>query len=403
MKPRHRCIIVLAAAVLFTLAPSAWAGARKYKILHNFGSSSDGAAPYGPPTRDEQGNLYGTTVAGGGSGCGGNGCGTVFQLTPKGNGKWGEQILYAFTDTGHGYAFPEGNLVRADSGNLYGFAKSDYCCYTAIFELSPGSGGWNFSPIWTQGASPGLLMDGVGNLYGAMGYHAGPVAELSLGTDGWTYTDLCDSCSPSAPLSWDSHGNLYGTQLIGGNGPPKCPGSGGCGYAFQVAPNGDGTWTCHVLYRFANFPTDGYYPYAGLTIDASGTAYGVTSAGGKYDNGTFFKLTLQADGRWKETILYQFPNCNDGCGPLNTLVFDKTGALYGSAAGGSTACGYTCGVVFKFSPQKNGTWKYSVVRKFNSSDGAFPYGVVLDSKGNIFGTTQAGGTYGGGVAFEITP
>jgi hypothetical protein len=60
-------------------------------------------------------------------------------------------------------------------------------------------------------------------------------------------------------------------------------------------------------------------------------------------------------------------------------------------------------VVFKLSPQKNGTWKYSVIHKFTGADGGFPYGVILDDKGNLYGTTQAFGKYNAGVAFEITP
>jgi hypothetical protein len=170
-----------------------------------------------------------------------------------------------------------------------------------------------------------------------------------------------------------------------------------------MTPNGDGTWTYHVLWRFAKSGTDGYYPYAGLTVDASGNAYGLTSAGGKYGTGTFFKLTRTKTGPWKETILYQFPNCADGCGPSFTLVPDEAGNLYSSGAGGLDCGGISCGTVFKLAPQKNGTWKYSVVHKFNGNDGAFPYGVTLDDKGNVFGTTMNGGKYNMGVAFEITP
>ena len=400
-----------ALAACLILAPASWAGV-KYKVLHNFGAGADGRQPSGPLLLGPEGSLFGVTSNGGGSACGGAGCGTVFELVPRGIGRWSERVLYGFADTGHGYAFPKGNLVQAASGNLYGWAGSYYCCYTAVLELSPGPGRWGVDWVWTNGSGPGLLLDQAGNLYGFMGYDAGPIAELSPGSDGWTYTDLYNFCPPPgcydgsepvAPLSWDVHGNLYGTTLFGGNEPPKCLGSAGCGVAFQMTPNGDGTWTYNVLWRFAATKTDGYYPYAGLTVDASGTAYGATWGGGKYGNGTFFKLTPTKSGLWTETILYQFPSCANGCGPSYTLVPDKAGNLYGSGAGGSTACGYGCGVIFKFSPQKNGTWKYSVVHEFNGTDGAFPYGVVLDDKGNIFGTTNAGGKYNMGVTFEITP
>jgi hypothetical protein len=102
-------------------------------------------------------------------------------------------------------------------------------------------------------------------------------------------------------------------------------------------------------------------------------------------------------------VLYDFPNCANGCAPGGTLVFDKAGNLYGAGGGGSVSCGYTCGVVFKLTPQAGGKWKYSVVHKFNGNDGAFPWGVIVDGKGNLFGATENGGTYNSGVAFEITP
>jgi hypothetical protein len=168
-------------------------------------------------------------------------------------------------------------------------------------------------------------------------------------------------------LSWDTHGNLYGTTLYGGNGSPKCPGNLGCGVAFQMTRNSDGTWTYHVMHRFANFPTDGQYP-SGLVVDASGNAYGVTGLGGAHQSGTIFKMTPTTGGHWKQTVLYDFPNCADGCFPGRTLAFDKGGNLYGVSSGGVANCGgYTCGVVFKLAHQKSGTWTYGVVHKFTGN------------------------------------
>jgi uncharacterized repeat protein (TIGR03803 family) len=118
--------------------------------------------------------------------------------------------------------------------------------------------------------------------------------------------------------------------------------------------------------------------------------------------GTAFKLSKTRSGQWKETILHDF-DFTHGAGPLGTLVFDKAGSLYGTAwTGGSGQCG--CGLVFKLSPGKSGKWTYSVVHEFTGPDGANPAaGVILDSQGNLYGTTQSGGAYGGGVIFEITP
>ena len=166
-----------------------------------------------------------------------------------------------------------------------------------------------------------------------------------------------------------------------------------------MTPNGDGTWTYHVLHRFSG-GADGYYPYGSLTVDASGSVYGTTTHGGPHGNGNVFKL-VQAGRRWKLTVLYGFPNSDDGLAPGNDLVFDKAGNLYGTA--GSPACHGGCGVTFELSPQKNGKWNYSVLHRFSMTDGNYPNGLTMDGEGNLFGTTTGGGKYGYGVVFEITP
>jgi hypothetical protein len=408
-------VLMGAFAVAMFLASSAL-GASKYKVLHTFGSGTDGSVPFGPLTLDEKGNLYGSTAAGGGLGCAGYGCGTIFELTRKANGEWSEKILHHFADNGDG-AGPSSNLVLDKSGNLYGTLDGAGPGQAALFELSPSSGNWKLSLLYHQYVSRGLVLDSAGNLYGSLGHGDlgdGALGELSPGAKGWTYKQLYSFCSPKGgcpdgdvsyfPLSWDAQGNLYGTTVFGGNGSPKCPGNLGCGVAFQMTPNADGTWTYHVMHRFADFPTDGQYPDGGLVVDKSGNAYGVAGLGGVHTNGTVFKMTPSTGGRWKQTVLYDFPNCADGCYPGRTLVFDKLGNLYGVSDGGLPDCGgYTCGVVFKLTRQKAATWMYSVVHKFTGKDGSFPWGVIVDDKGNLFGTTETGGTYNSGVAFEITP
>jgi len=278
-----------------------------------------------------------------------------------------------------------------------------------MFQLTPGPGAqWSFNPIWPSGCSGavGLILDATGNLYGEFGDDFnGDVGELSPGSNGWVYTKLYEFCpsgsncrdgiNPLAPFSWDAKGNLYGTTYNGGD--PRCY---SCGVAFQMTPNGDGTWTYHVLHRFLN-RKDGSSPYGSLTVDASGAAYGTTTYGGPYGNGNVFRLTPGKNGRWKLTVLYGFPNGTNGVAPGVNLVFDKAGNLYGIA--GTSNCGGTCGLIFKLSPTKSGPWNCTVVHRFNMTDGNFPNGLTMDSQGNLFGTTQAGGKYGYGVVFEITP
>lgn len=405
------------AFVLFALlSPSVLLG-QSYTLLHVFGANGDGSVPFGPPTLDGKGHVLGSTASGGGAGCEGYGCGTIFALTQKANREWGETILHSFTDNGDG-AGPEGNLVLDGAGHLYGTVSGAGVGQAAVFELSHSVGKWELNQIYQQYASSWLLLDSVGNLYGFFGkgdLGSGAIGELSPTANGWTYSQLYSFCSseggcpdgvePHAPLSWDTQGNLYGTTEYGGINNLPCPGSLGCGVAFQMTPNGDSSWTYHVMHRFASTKTDGQYPDGGLTIDAAGDAYGVTGEGGANANGTIFKMTPAKGGGWTQTVLYGFPNCADGCLPGGTMVFDNAGNLYGAASGGivGRGCGgYTCGVIFRLAPLANGRWGYDVIHKFIGSDGAFPWGVVYDGKGNLFGTTQAGGTYNSGVAFEIS-
>jgi uncharacterized repeat protein (TIGR03803 family) len=387
------------------------------KVLHNFaafGSTNDGSIPYGPLVLDAKGNVYGVTIDGG-NGCDADyGCGTAFELSPLRNGNWRETILHEFASTD---GSPWSALIFDATGNLYGTAMGGVSG-SGAYELSPGSEGWIFSVLYADGAGPGLLMDNLRNLYGAIGpgdyFGLGAIGELSPGSSGWTYTQLysftCDpTCgngyNPPAPPIWDGRGNLWGTMTMGGTGQPACISGEGCGVIFAMTPNGDGTWSYHVMHLFAASIYDGQRPYGSLVMDSAGNFYGSTWLGGRYNNGTIFKFS-HASGKWKETILYDFPNCHVGCQADGTLAMYGAGNLYGTADGGMNSCdGLACGVVFKLAPQTNGTWRYSMLYNFNiTSGGVSPfYGVILDSRGNLYGVTSSFGKYGGGTAFEITP
>jgi uncharacterized repeat protein (TIGR03803 family) len=388
------------------VTPSAAAGS-KFRILYNFTGGSDGGRPvlFAALAIGKAGNLVGPTAAGGyvGGDCP-YGCGTVFEMTRGAGGRWSESVLFEITDPmTQGYI--DSPLALDGQGDVYG------CNYSGpMFELTSGTGQWTttqwtFNPIWPWCDYPvGLILDDVGNLYGEFGNdETGGVSELSPSPDGWVYTNLYEFCqqqgcpdgvTPLAPFSWDAKGNLYGTTYSGGD--PHC----NCGVAFQMTPNGNGTWTYHVMHRFT-YHKDGADPAGSLTLDASGNAYGTTTYAGPHGNGNVFKLIPTKDGRWKLTVIYGFPNPNNGLAPGGDLVFDKAGNLYGMA--GSPNCNYTCGLIFKLSPQKNGKWNYSVLHRFNMSDGDYPNGLTADSQGNLYGTTRGGGKYGYGVVFELTP
>jgi len=179
----------------------------------------------------------------------------------------------------------------------------------------------------------------------------------------------------------------------------------GCGTAFQLSPNRDGSWTFHLMHTFAAFAGDGQTPAGSLVVDRNGSVYGTTSLGGPKLGGTIFKLTPSALGRnWVETELYTFADCTQGCQPSVGLVSDKAGNLYGAAGGGNLSCfGFACGVIFRLSPQRNGNWTYSVLHKFSGPDGNDPNKITIAPDGTIYGTTVFGGQNNIGVAFEITP
>jgi len=404
----------LLALIALSVSPLAWCGTQ-FKVLHNFGAGKDGSDPSGSLILGSKGNLFGVTGGGGTGQCSDYGCGTVFELIPQSDGRWKEVTLRSFAGGGGGAA-PQGALVFDHLGNLYGTMAGDNGAATwGVFELVRLEG-WTVSVLYMDAAGPGLIIDSLGNLYGAMApglYRYSAIAELSRGADGRAYTPLYSFCAKygcpdgedlPAPPIWDGKGNLFGTTYEGGIGQPACWTSFGCGVIFEMTPNGGGTWTYHVLHRFASHTTDGQTPDAGLVMDAAGNFYGNTSLGGAYGNGTIFKFSF-VGGRWKKTVLYDFPNYADGVLPGEMMVFDKQGNLYGATeSGGLVGCGgYTCGVVFKLTPQKSGRWSYTVLHKFTGADGGFPWGVIVDSKGNIFGTTAEFGKYQAGTAFEIMP
>jgi len=211
-----------------------------------------------------------------------------------------------------------------------------------------------------------------------------------------------DGYHPEAGLILDAAGNLYGTTYWGGNY--------GDGTVFELTPNGSGGWTETVLYNFCSQTgcADGANPAAGLIFDAAGNLYGTTYGGGTYNYycsggcGTVFKLTPQAGGGWTETVLHSFGNVlGDGFLPDAGLIFDVAGNLYGTTYAGGA---YGQGAVFELTPTGGGGWTVNVLFSFNYTDGFGPSAaLIFDAAGNLYGTTILGGNYGAGTVFELTP
>jgi len=388
--------------------------------VYSFNGSGGGPSlPYAGLIVDNSGHLYGTTEFGGTYNQG-----TVFEVTANPDGNWTESVLYSFTG-GQDGGQPSGGLMLDASGTLYGtttLGGSQNCNLGcgAIFTLTPTSGGWTESLIYTftggsDGRAPyaGLVSDAQGTLYGTtlMGGNigagcssgCGTVFSLSHSTGAWKENVLYafaggnDGESPYAGLTFDAAGNLDGTTYAGGTY--------GNGTVFRLTPDSSGNWTESVLYTFTG-RRDGKHPLGGVVIDKAGNFYGTASKGGAQGYGVVFKLASTSHGAWQERVLHTFGNA-PAATPVAGLVMDGSGSLYGTTMLGAdlTSCGGGCGTLFKLSPASGGGWTFAVLHLFGRNmDGYHPSGrLTLDLAGNLYGTTQAGGADGAGLVFEIVP
>jgi uncharacterized repeat protein (TIGR03803 family) len=261
--------------------------------------------------------------------------------------------------------------------------------------------------------SSGLIEDKAGNLYGATGIggadNAGTVYKLAPdGTETvlYSFTGGNDGAGPGGNLVRDKAGNIYGATGIGG--------ANGAGTIFKLANSG----ALSVLYAFKG-GSEGNGPQ-GVIADSAGNLYVAMNYGGDVTDcpgaqyipagcGTLFKLAPDGTG----TVLYSFTGGSDGETPYGSLVVDKSGTLYGTTeTGGGTGCtgfGPGCGTVFAITPDGSERILYAFK---GGRDGAYPRaGLIMDSKGNLLGTTYSGGnskgvcafTDGCGTVFEVTP
>ncbi len=348
---------------VFGMTPEA-DGSWGESVLLSFKIGPDGDYPWASLTVDQAGNLYGTTGGGGNSNCYFDyGCGVVFKLSPNKDGTWAESELYTFTGGNDG-EYPRSFLIFDPAGNLYSTtANGGTYGDGVVFRLTPNSDG-----TWTEEV-----------------LHA-----FSGGNDG---------NGPSG-LIFDAAGNLYGATGAGG--------ADGYGVVFKLKPNPDGSWTEEVLHQFTG-GKDGSGP-SGVIFDAAGNLYGTAGSGGSYGAGVAFKLMPNPNGSWEDEVLHEFTGGNDGGWPSG-LAFDAAGNLYGTTwGGGNPSClfGSGCGVVFRLTVDSNGAWHESVLHSFLDHPGGWPdAGVILDAAGNLYGTASnyfEGGCYGScGTVFEITP
>ena len=411
---------------------------------------ANGASPQGGLVADAKGNLYGTTYLGGGA----YGFGNVFELS-RANGGWKEKVLFNFTGGADGGG-PLDSLVFDASGNLFGTTISGgqgQCLWNGtqwygcgvVFELSPSGKTWqenvlfSFVPGQVKGVMPvgGLVFDGAGNLYGttyAAGVDGGPrysrtanginpptywgcndpgcggsVYELSPTQNGWQEKDIygftggSDGGVSEANLVFDAAGNLYGTTVYGGS--TGCVSGYGCGVVFEVSPGRRG-WSESVLHTFS--ATDGAYPQGSVTFDSQGNLYSTTSYGGSgncnvlYEPpgcGTVFRLKPGKAG-WKESVIYNFGDGDDGGMPFAAVIMDGQGELLGTTFDGGSAHE---GVVFKLAPSRR-SWKESVLYTFSYPGAGQPVAPLLAMPdGRLVDTSVNGGSQDYGAVFELIP
>jgi uncharacterized repeat protein (TIGR03803 family) len=250
-----------------------------------------------------------------------------------------------------------------------------------------------------------LVLDPAGNLYGTTtgggAYQSGTAYELSFqATGGWKETRLhdfgkgSDGGEPSASVTLDPAGNLYGTTALGG--------AYGCGTAFELTPGATGIWTEKILYDFSCPGNRNYPAYSNLIFDSAGNLYGTALWSGAYGQGAVFELTPAVSGRWTQQILHTFnSNLGDGVFPVGGLIFDAAGHLYGTTSAGGTRGG---GTVFELSSTTAG-WSESILHNFiiDGTNGSTPEAnLAIDATGNLYGTTTFGGSYHKGAVFELT-
>jgi len=448
--------------VLPVLLIATGASAYTHKKLYDFcakAGCADGYGPIGGLIADAQGNLYGNTFRNGRFGDSSKG-GTIFEMV-KGADGFTMKTLHNFCakpQCADGSLASYGGLIIDTNGNLYGTAGPNPS------GTGPNSGGvvyklshnadrshWTLKVLYafcsvkvgqvcTDGEYPieggltyageaaGVPYDGVSPLYGTTGGggtatgHHGVVYRLSRNAHGrWAETvlysfcvdaDCNDGSEPSASLTIDGAGNIFGVTYLGGaNVTPG--GRHEAGTVFELSPGPGDSWTHTVLYSFcalAHCP-DGRNPNTQLTLDAQGNLLGTTYNGGSRYVGVVFKLVPDGTAS-QESVLYTFcpqPGCPDGDQPLTPMLIEASGDMLGATnSGGEGRTDH--GVVYRLSGATQEVL-HAFCQERHCTDGDRPYGkLFVDAQGNIFGVTLEGGTHtdpsataGGGTVYELSP
>jgi uncharacterized repeat protein (TIGR03803 family) len=386
-----RCVPILFTAFILLLLPQR-AACQTETVLHNFNNGRNGGSPEWGVAADSRGNLYGTTLSGG------LGHGVVFELSFNGSGGWTETVLHSFTGGNDGKE-PSGPVILDGQGNLYGTTQAGGTHgYGVVFELKLVRGKWQeriLHNFWggSDGKFPiaGVIMTNSGNLYGTTynGFDSATVFELSPSDHGWTERVIYRTPTSGAGLTMDSAGNIFLASYWS---------------VLKLSRNDNGDWAGTVIHTFTGYPKDGYWASSHPVFDPAGDLFGATEAGGK-GYGLVYELIPLNDGTWTERILHYFQG-SDGNSPAGNIVLDAAGNIYGTTDWGGK---HVWGTVFELTPTGKDGYEHKIIWNFTGPDGVNPAGqLVLDSAGNLYGTTSRGGmtyndNYGLGIVFQVSP
>ena len=348
-------------------------------------NGTNGAGPQSGVILDAQGNIYGTTPV--------NGQGTVYKIAA---GTGIISTLASFNISNGSY--PLGLTLDAH-GNLYGTTKEggNGGGLGTVFEIATGAGGIgtgafstivNFSGPNGNGPATGLTLDAQGNFYGATegggASNIGSVFKIAAGTNSLSTVASFNGANGSTPapyqgyLTLDAQGNIYGATA----GTTSINGT-----VFKVAA-GSGTISTVATLGLGNFGQ----PEGGVVLDSKGNIYGTTIGSGPDLAGSVFKISA---GTGNLSIIANF-NGTNGDYPSGNLTIDSQGNLYGTTVAGGA---FGDGSVFEIAA---GTSAITTLFSFNGADGYEPQaGLTLDARGDLYGTTEAGGANHAGTVFEL--
>jgi uncharacterized repeat protein (TIGR03803 family) len=323
-----------------------------------------------------------------------------------------ESVLFSFTYGPEG-AFPLASPTLVGT-TLYGTAsQGGYNANGTVWAVNATTGKettlYEFQAGQNDGYTPmGAVAYYKGSFYGTTcggphGQNNSPGMIFKLTKSKKTYVESIilfnsdgsnGACPGYVTPVFDKQGNMYGTTSGGGEINGSIVNG---GTVFKLSPTGQIT----TLHSFNNcgVGTDGCVPWAGVTMDKKGNLYGVTQTGGTSSNGYGTLYEINASGAYQ--VLYNFQGGNDGFYPLAPPVLDKKGNLYGTTENGGSG-GY--GTIWEFNPK---TGQKTILYNFSGNpDGSSPWAgaLVFDKQGNLYGTTSGGGdANSSGTIWELAP